>query len=238
MIVPFGFLKQPSGFAILYNDISVMYSLRRPGMSTLWTNAVLKVRRDSDNQTAFVFFENHSSPSINDTITLNSLISTSSNTTPSATLFSAWMGSGTGFVEEWIGITPNNIINNNKIASQTVNLNQPRIANVTGDIFIKNGRAYIHFGFGLLSWLDAPVNTDLGSTNDYTIFTVSFAANPASNQQGVLTTSDSSTERFDISNDRRSNKRIVAITDGTFSLNLELLVQQDTDNQRLQTVVV
>ena len=51
-------------------------------MTTLWTNACLKIRRDSDNATAFVFFLNNGSPSADDTGGDFQLIKVVSDTTP------------------------------------------------------------------------------------------------------------------------------------------------------------
>ena len=127
--------------SLLYDGVSAMYTLRRPSMSTLWTNAVVKIRRTSDNQTAFLFIDGSS---IDDTISLSSLISTSSNTTPSATTLSTWVGSSNAFIEEWLGITPNNTIDNNKTAIQTTTTSQPQLIS-SGVIITKNGKPSIDF---------------------------------------------------------------------------------------------
>jgi len=42
----------------LYDEVSVMYTLRQPEMTRDWTNAVLTLTRSSDNASFYVFFDN------------------------------------------------------------------------------------------------------------------------------------------------------------------------------------
>lgn len=237
MIIPYGFLKQPdSGIVPLYDNVSVFYTLRRPPMTVLWTNAVRKIRRLSDNQTAFLFIDGNN---IGDTISLNSKISTTSNTTPSATtLFTFSVGSSC-FVEEWIGITPNNIIDNNKIATQTTINTQPRIK--TGVILEdKNGKPIDNF-LTDTRFLTAPPNTDLDTGKTFTILTVSFS-DSTSDLQSVLSTKNTIggiSERLIVFNDRTSGKEINRIRNNS-GVNVKSIygVQQDNNNQRLLTTIV
>jgi len=236
MIIPFGFLKQPSSEAPLYNNVSVIYTLRTPVMTTLWSNSILKLRRSSDNQTAFVFIDGSG---VNDTITLSSLISTSSNTTPSATLLSAWIGSNDGFVEEWLGITTNNLIDNNKVAKETTASSQPQFIS-SGVIITKNGLPAIDF-LSSTRTLDAEPNADLDSGETFTILTVS--AVDAIGTRGYIMSTNNGTiptsSRLSIANDRTSGLVIINIRNDSLVNNILLTLSlNDTGNQKLITVIV
>lgn len=216
----------------IYDDVSVIYTLRRPSMTTLWTNAVLKLRRDSDDTTAFVFFD---SADIDATITLNSFVSTSSNTTPSTTKLETWIGSSDGFVEEWIGITGDNTIDSDKTAIQTTNATQPLFVN-DGKVLLKEGTPYVNFSTST-QWLKANVNTDLNSGNDFTIISNTFSFN-ATTVQAFLATADANSSRFEMFNDRTATKRIAIIrNDSATNFIDELLVQQNSNAQRYLAVV-
>lgn len=215
----------------LYNDVSVMYTLRRPAMTTLWTNAIAKIRRTSDNATAFVFIDGSN---INDTISLSSFISTSSNTTPSATTLSTWVGANNAFVEEWIGITPNNTIDNNKTAKQTTTGTQPQFIS-SGAIITKNSKPTIDF-LSSSRHLNSNVNNDLDSSSDFTIFTIS--SNNINTGEGVLiSTSNDDNNLLQITNDRRTQKRLTYTRVGGVYTFSNLLVQQDSLNQRILSLI-
>ncbi len=237
-MIPFGFLKQPaSGATPLYDGVSVMYTLRTPDMTTLWTNAVLKVRRTSDNVTAFLFVDGSVK---DDTITTSGLISTTSNTTPDATTFGTWLGANNCKIEEWIGITDDNTIDNNKTVVQTTTTVQPRIA-TGGVIRLKNGKPEVWCETTTKTLSASTANTDLNSGNDFTIFTVTYS-DSSSAQQAFFSSRIATggvNQRFSIFNDRRSNKIMCRIRSAT-SINYEPLyiAQQNTANQRLLTTVV
>jgi len=234
MIIPFGFFKQPvSGVSPLYDNISVVYSLRRLDMTTLWTNACLKIRRDSDNATAFVFFDGSS---VDDTITLSSLISTTSDTTPDATTLTTWVGANGAFVERWYGITDDNTISTGKRAIQTTTGNQPKFI-TTGVIITKNSLPEIDF-LSSTRYLDASTNTDLDNGNDFSIFTVSYQdEGTTSTNFTVLVTSLATSNRILLFCDRRTNKKSFRIitpgTNGEFDLSAQL----DSSDQRLLTLI-
>lgn len=217
----------------IYDGVNVMYTLRRPAMSTLWTNAVLKVRRNQDDATAFVFFDGDA---VNDTITLNSLISTSSNTTPGATTLGTWAGANKVNVEQWIGITDDNTIDANKTASQTTLASQPNILNASGVIVTKDGFPYINFS-SATEYLSASANTALAQANDFTVITNSFSFSN-SNVQSILSTADTANDRFEMFNDRTVNNRIALIR-STAATNYitTLLTRDDSNALRVQTVV-
>jgi hypothetical protein len=224
------------GVSPIYDGVSTMYSLRRPAMTTLWTNAVLKIRRSSDNATAFVFFDG---ADINDTLSTSSFISTSSNTTPSATTLGTWLGSNDAFVETWFGITDNNTIDTGKRAIQTTTGKQPKFAN-SGVIATKNGNPAIDF-LSDLRYLTTNALTALNSGNSFTVISVS--ALSTLDTVGVVcsnsinTTSNDS--RFIHLNDNRTQKALSVLrnTSGA-QYNADLLAQQNTLSQKLLTSVM
>ena len=224
----------------IYDNASVVYSLRRPDMATKWTNAVLRLRRSSDNATADVFLLNHSSPSVGDTVTLSSQISTTSPTTPDATLLSAWVGSNDAYVVRIYGITPDNTIDDNKRLNETTTSLQPKFIS-NGVILTKNGKADIDFSASTSIRLRGDANASLDSGNDFTIFTVSYS-NSSTNFNAVLSTklaSGGTNSRLAVHNDRKTDRRL-AIIRNTTATDFEVLydVQQDNANQRLQTLVM
>ena len=240
MIIPFGFLKQPvSGVAPLYDGVSAMYTLRTPDMTTLWTNAVLKIRRSSDNATAFVFVDGSAK---DDTITLSSLISTTSDTTPDATDLTTWIGANAGWVERWYAITPDNIISTGKRAIMTTTSLQPKIV-AAGAILLKNSLPAIKFLSSTKYIQTAAGQADMDSGNDFTFFTVSWSDDSGlTNLQAIISSRISTggvSDRFLISNDRRTNKLIARIrSDGSTNYDLTLISQTNSANQRQITVVV
>jgi len=216
----------------IYDNASVVYSLRRPDMATKWTNAVLKIRRSSDDATAFVFFDGDA---VNDTITLSSLISTTSNTTPDATTLTTFVGANDAYVEQWIGITPDNSVDGNKVASQTTTANQPQFIS-SGAIITKNGKPTIDF-LSDYRWLEASANTDLDVTNSYTILSVSNNILSADNG-GLLATGATSISGLLLYNSRATNKRhsVIVATGGNLIINTS--VQHNVADQKLLTTVV
>ena len=226
------FFRVVSGSASLYDNASVVYSLRRPDMATKWTNAVLKIRRSNDDATAFVFFDGSA---VGDTITLTSKINTVSNTTPDPVReLGIWVGANDAFVEQWIGITPNNTIDGNKVASQTTTTLQPRFIN-TGVVGLKNGKAQINFSAVVNSTLIASVNTDLNSGNSATILNVS--SSQAGNLTGTVLGTTNITGGLSVFNDTTTNVRntfLVATENG----NANNLVRHNDTDQRLQSAIV
>lgn len=206
-----------------YTTCTGFYSLRN--IFSNWTNAVLKVRRSSDNATAYVFFDGNE-------ITLSSLISTSSNTTAGVTTLGSWIGASNGFVEEWYSLFSDNIIGH--LVNQTTTALQPQII-TSGTLNTKNGKNYIYFD-GSTYLFGTPLPS-LNAISNYTIFSVTH--NDASNNASVvLTTSLSNFVRFQHFNDRRTFKRVVIVNSTLSNIALNLIVQDNTDNQRIQGVRV
>lgn len=212
----------------LYNNISVTYTLRKPAMTVLWTNAVLKVRRASDNSTAYVFFEG---TTINSNISLNSLISTSSNTTPSVTTLSTWVGSGDAYVEEWIGITDDNTIDTDKTAVQTTTTLQPNFID-NGVIKVKNGKPAIDFT-STSKYLSSNANTDLNYNNSFSLISVhNQESDPG--QRLWATSTITGGRLLGIAGRGAGKSMFIAIN--TSDSTLKYINQADTSNQKLLTL--
>lgn len=214
----------------IYSTMTVAYSLRK---FEGWSNAVLKVRRSSDSATAFVFFDGATS---SDLITLNSYISTSSDTTPSATTLTSWLGSDNLFVETWYGQTPDNTINTAYKVSRTITAEQSQIAtagvlDTTGGLprlnFNGSSQGYFNGGAGISA---------LNTGNQFTILTVS-SNNASAGVGAIFCTSLTATSRVTVFNDRRTAKFSFNIHNGTTAYNALLNSQIDSANQRLVTAV-
>lgn len=224
-----------TSIAELYDDVSAMYTLRRPDMRILWTNAVIKLRRSSDNATAFVFFDGDE---VGDTITTSSLISTSSNTTPGATTLGTWIGSDNGFVEQWFGITADNTINGGKRPLQLTNSQQPQFIS-SGAILTKNGKPTIDFlttTTGILS--DTIPNKDLDSSNNWSIVTVTYN-DSAGDVGSFFGTDDVDTKNLRLYSSRSTSLRIAQYVNGSSTVyTTDLLAQQDNADQKLLTTTL
>ena len=217
----------------LYNGVSAMYTLRRPAMSTLWTNAVMYLRRSSDDQGAWVFFDGDD---INDTITLSSFISTGSSSIPSTTTLGDWIGANDAYVRNFHAIKGDNILDSDMRLIQPQLSSQPKF--ITGGVIESfNGKPAIDF-LSVDQIMSADINTDLDNGNSFTIASVS--QNPDTNTIDSILTSGTNASglRFDHVNDRRTNKVIsnIKTADGAFlSTNIS---QQDISNQKLLTSIV
>ena len=224
----------------IYDNASVVYSLRRPDMAggTLWTNAVLKIRRGFDSATVFVFFDGSA---IDDTITLNSLISTTSNTTPDATTLSTWItgaGSENVFVEEWIGITPNNIIDANKTVSQAAGNTQPQ--------FMESGVIKVNADNGLIAldcltgrFFEGTANSDLDYGESFGILSVSNNT-LGGNNRVVWSNRAARVNGVDLFNSRKtsSTKQLARIITDDGSFEVLKLVTSNTDEVKLFSMTV
>ncbi len=226
------FLLNPYRYAEnLYATVQVVYSLRK---FNNWSNAVLQLRRSSDDATAYVFF-NGSSPS--NLITLNGYISTSSITTPDTSpnvTLSTWIGSDDGFVSQWVGQLPDNITDSGLIPAQGTNGSQPQFIS-SGTIITKNSLPAIDFT-STTKFLTESANPTLASGNTFTVFSVSHS-NSTADAQVVWSTAGADGSNLTIYNDRRSVKRLL-IWFTTVSFVADLTSQVDSDNQRLLTGLV
>lgn len=210
-----------------FDDVDVMYTLRKPEFTTEWTKAVIRLRRSSDNDFKYVFFDD------NGKISLNSETSNISDT-PTATTLGTWIGGNDAYVNNWIGLTPNDTIDPNKSAGQGNNSSQPQFIS-SGSILTKNGEPTIDF-LSDTRYLDGVANSVLDSGETFTVFSVSNNNTNLVNGT-VYNTTDTDINRISVFNDRRSNKAMAVLNTGT-PVVLQYINQIDSANQRLQTLVV
>lgn len=186
-----------SGFD--YSDVAVAFTLRE---IFTWDNAVLKLRRASDNQQAWVFFDSNGTIS-----TANSLISTTSNTTPSATTLGSWVSTSNALVVEWIGMTPDNVLDPANVANNTNTATQPRFI-LSGSIVTVNGSIAIDFQTTREELFNTTGLVAFDNTN-FSVFTVSSRYDDAANNLSrivVVSTRDGvgGNSGFLIYNDKRT----------------------------------
>ena len=188
----------------------------------------------SDNTFAWVFFDGSA---VGDTITLNSLISTVSETTPSATTLATWVGVNGAVVHKWAGITDDNILDANKEAVGATLALRPNFI-TAGVINLENGKPAIAFT-SAVEYLDTAIaNTDMNSGSAFTLLSVSTNTVATSNATLVNTTS-ASADRFKLINDRSSSMLLcVVVPTGEASVTVNTLLQQNTSNQKIVSVIV
>ena len=181
-----------------WSDVTVLWSLRK---AFSWSNAVLKVRRSSDNATAYVFIDGAVAYG---EITLNSYISTSSDTTPSTTTLGTWAGSDDVFVETWYGMTYNDIIDTNKKPTQATTTAQPKFM-TAGVINTENSKPTIDFDGGdYLRQNGTNILSEVApNASAFSMFSVS-RNDTASNFAAVFCTHWGSGNRQVIANDTRT----------------------------------
>ena len=217
-----------SSGALSFDDVDVIYTLRLPNMTTSWTNAVLRLRRTSDNALSYVFFDSGGK------LSLTSLISTSSTTTPSATTLATWVGANSAYCHTLYGVTPDNIIDTDKLVTQSTTTTQPQFIS-SGTIITKNSEPTLNF-LTDTRYLQGNANTTLDSGNSYTIFTVT-SSDSNSVASAFFVNSTSGGDRLVIYNDRRTQKRIAQLRASSTNYFADYLAQQDTANQKLLTVI-
>ena len=142
-----------------YSDARLIYSLRN---LTNWTNAIIQIKRSSDLASAYVFFYGN-------TISLNSLISTTSKTSPSSVTLGEFVGINDASISEFYSQNSSNIIiEADKIYQETYNVSPVIIEN--GIILTKNGlpafRSYLQ------RLASASFFAELNSGNAFSIFSV------------------------------------------------------------------
>ena len=217
--------------ATIYDDANAIYSLRRPDMTTLWTNAVAKVRRSSDNAVVYLFFDGAGADA---TISTSSFISTTSQTTPDATTLATWLGANDMFYEDIYAITPDNTIDANKTLVQGTTALQPRGA-LSGTISTKNSLPLVDHVTGTRH-MRSVFNSKLDPGNLFTVLSVSHQDTSTSNAV-VWTSSSTSTSYIATRNDRRTQKRAMVQLDSGTTVNSDLTAQVDSSNQRLLTAI-
>lgn len=215
-----------------YDYIGISWSLRE---IFNWENAVLKIRRSSDNATSYVFFDGSSPQQF---ITLSSYISTTSNTTPDTTTLGTWVGSNSAYVEEWYGMTTDGIIDTDYIVNQTTAAKQPRFI-TSGTIDTKNGKSCLEFISGERYLQNVASILDMNSDQTYTIVSVS-SCDDTSNKFTVWSTKETGiNSRIFVVNDRQTSKRAVVLVDATTTTSYyaDLTSQINSNNQRCLALV-
>lgn len=202
-----------SGYA--FPNLAFGFSLRK---LKSWGNAVLKIKRSSDNAEAYVFFDGASAQS---TITTSSYISTTSATTPDTTTLATWVGSDNATVTKWIAQLPSGVYDSAYEIGGASNL--PDFIS-SGSIINENALPTVDFTSTLKTLVNASGFSEMDDGNDFTIATVS--TNDASANVGtIINTSNTGTNRFLIQHDRRTtggNYILSAIitTGGTYRADL------------------
>jgi len=230
-----GFIIDPYRYAAGYDygngTYDMYYSLRK---LIDWSNAVLKIRRTSDNATAYVFFDGAVAYN---TITLNSYISTSSNTTPSTTTLTTWVSTDDGYVEEWYSQNPADTIAD--YVNTTTTTLQPQF--ISGGAIItasSNSLPTIDF-LSSTRRLTGTGSASLADAADSTITSVS--GNSATAQIGsIICNSNTSSNRFVMFNDTRTTGGayrvgLIQTADGTFTC--DLLSANGSTDQRALTAI-
>jgi len=218
------FLEFDTPIIPLYDDVSAMYTLRQPAMSTLWTKPVLFLRRTGSVASTTVYFDSNGKISLNSPVGVGGDLGT-------------WVGSNDAYVNTWYAITPDNIQDNTKRLGQSSNSKQPKFID-NGVIITKNGEPAIDF-LSSLRFLQAAANTDLDSGNDFTVFSVS--NNDVISSGEILTTSNTTAVnnyRIQLYNDNRSNKLIAQLRATAVNYFTNYISEQNTTNQKLLTTVI
>lgn len=215
-----------------FTDITVAWSLNK---IFTWDNAVLRIRRSSDNALAYVFFDGATA---NDTITTSSYISTSSDTTPSTTTLGTWVGANDAFVHTWYGMTYDNVINTNRKPTQATNTSQPKFM-TAGSIITENGKPSIYFDGGdFLRQNATNIISELApNANPFTIFTIS-SNDTAASYAAVFCNHYGSNFAIKMANDTRTTGGIyrgilVQTASGTYTADL---ASGQGVNQRMLTM--
>ena len=205
-----------------FSTVDVIYSLRK---FNSWTKAVFKVRRSSDDAVKFVFFDG-------DTVTLSSFVS-DTNHTPSGTTLGTWITTDDGYVEEWLGQTPDDTVDSNKIGVQATLAKQPILVS-SGTINTKNGKVTLDFTTAV-RYLTAPAaNGSLDSADSFSIFNVANGITSA--YLGVIMSTSTGGNKFTIFHDRGTIKALAQIiSPGNVVVNYS--AQHNDSDQRLTTAI-
>lgn len=204
----------------IYGGSSV-YSFQK--LFTNWDKAIMKVRRNSDNQEKYLFIST-------DGIIENFLIGDDS-TTPSATTFSSWYGSDSVFIKEHIAQIDTNLVDSNLILSQSNNSLQPRLVN-SGVVVKEGGDPTIDWTTGNTYLESLSANPILNSGNDYSVHWVTH--NLDAGQLGSFFANDTGSS-LSLYNSRHSTVLRIAIRASSI---LTFSPSMDTDTQKIQSVSV
>lgn len=192
-----------------------------------WSSAVMYVRRSSDSAAVYLFFDS------NGTITVDSLISPTSQTTPDESKLSTWASTDEIFVVDLYMQKPDDsAIDNNYRLRQNNNTYQPTIMN--GGVVNVDANGTTCLLGDANSWLHQTSYTPfphLADTEDWSIFD---GANTNSSSQNMVTWSNLSRASGVDGNNSRLTGFITKVNGGTVGL-----VRDDTltNNLNVQTNV-
>lgn len=221
-MMPFGKIAQARN--PIYDDATVIWSFRK---FYNWNNAVLQLRRSSDNQFKTVFLDG-------DTITLNSKIGNGDDfENKTTTTLGDWIGSGNAYVQSWVG---QNITNSlGFIMYYNTTSQQPQFIS-SGSIIVKNGkpamymlsvltRLYLTFGI-----------SELAYNLNHTAITVSNNDVSGGTSAIFQTNATANARRYCLINDNSSNKYgTYIVSNATYQA--KLINQENTANQKILTSV-
>lgn len=228
----FIFIPSAATTPSIYDGATGAYSLRK---YFGWSSAVIRVRRSSDNSLAYVFFDGTTSQ---DTISLSSYISTSSDTTPDATTLSTWLSSDNCFVYSWYFQQPSNTIDSDLVVSQTTNSKQPTFA-TSGVIETKNTKICISFNSSNSQHLirSGRSISALDSANNFSFIHVTNNNNPSANPS-MFNTLSSTSYGFALYVDTNTSKRmLIQSSSASGNLITEYIARETTANQRLINII-
>jgi len=212
-----------------YSEAAQIYSLKK--IIPSWNIAPIQLRRSSDNNLKYVFFDT------NGELSLSSFVADGSET-PTATTLATWIGSDDAYIQTWLPQNPTGAIVSNDIMQQLGSSNQPKFI-TAGIIETKNGNPTILFD-GINDLLRLNFASGLSSINgDFSIFTTSHQDTALGTELGcLLHTSDTSlTTGLAVWQDNRIEKRASTLyaTGGTVSVDMD--IQINTTNQKLVSVI-
>lgn len=196
------------------------FSLRK--IWSNWTRSVMIIRRSSDNTTKHVFFDGN-------TITLSSFVGDNA-TTPSGTTLGTWISSDDGSVRIYYAQNENNILGefiDDGIEPQFITSG---VIDTIGSLpaISFNGTTFLKVAGGI---------PELDSPNALTV--VSVSSNTVSAGAGaVWCTTNADTNRLVSYNDRGSSKLIALAQTASGTVEVNLLAQQNSSNQRILTVAI
>jgi len=213
-----------------YSGALVIYGFQK--LFAGWTDAVIQLRRSSDNATAYVFFDGN-------TITTSSFISTSSNTTPDATTLATWIGSDDGFLRTWYGQQSTEAISATYELLNTTGSTQPKFI-TSGAIVTKNSNPAAEFdGLGR-NISDSSPYTEMDNGNSFTMICV--ASNDSTTTKGLIFSNRTGADwgGFQQAIDSSTGKDIgiVWTTITNIATPANYISQTTTTNQRLLTTVL
>ena len=154
---------------VVYDNVSAMYTLRKPSMTTLWTKAVIKVYSALASSSVYVFFDT------NGEISNNSLTSTSSYDSASTTTLGTWdVADDDLLLVAWIGINSSNTVDTNTILESSASPKSPILKYGSGVGFVKsNGKNAISFEKSTHQEIKVKIPmSELDTVNNFSIMSV------------------------------------------------------------------